>query len=158
MTTQPPGNGCRSWPLTHRTVALDRGQDGSVSLLLVVAVLAMLIAVGLVVDGGQKLRATQRADDAAAEAARAAVLTVQPGATVRGLTPRVDTSAAIRAAQGYLTAAGVTGSAYVTAGRVTVTTSVDFLPSVLSLIGLRRQTVTGQATARLARGVSTEQP
>lgn len=128
------------------------------SLLLVVAVLAMLIAVGLVVDGGQKLRATQRADDAAAEAARAAVLTVQPGATVRGLTPRVDSAAAVRAAQADLTAGGVTGSAHITAGRVTVTTSVSFLPSVLSLIGLGRQTIAGRATARLARGVSTEQP
>lgn len=128
------------------------------SLLLVVAVLALLIAVGLVVDGGQKLRATQRADDAAAEAARAAALTVQPSATVRGRTPQVDSAAAVRAAQNYLAAAGVTGSAQVTARRVTVTTAVSFLPAVLSLIGLGRQTVTGQATARLARGLSSEQP
>jgi Flp pilus assembly protein TadG len=159
MTTRHPGSSSgRSRPLQVRAADGSGGENGSVSLLLVVAVLAMLIAVGLVVDGGQKLRATQRADNAAAEAARAAVLTVQPGATVRGLTPRVDTAAAIRAAQDYLTAAGVTGSTHVTAGRVTVTTSVSFLPSVLSLIGLGQQIVTGQATARLARGVSTEQP
>ena len=134
------------------------GQHGSVSLLLVVAVLALLIAVGLVVDGGAKLRSTQRADDAAAEAARAAVLSVQPGSTVRGLRPQVDTAAAVRAAQAYLSTAGVTGSASVTDGRVRVWTSVSFTPSVLSLIGLGTQSVTGQADARLARGVATEQP
>jgi hypothetical protein len=146
--------------LPHR---LDRprrqsGQDGSVSLMLVVAVLALLIAVGLVVDGGQKLRSTQRLDDAAAEAARAAVLSVQPGSTVRGLAPRTDSAAAVRAAQDYLRAAGITGSVQVSDGWVQVATTSTFTPSFLSLIGLGPQTVTGRADARLARGVDQEQP
>lgn len=134
------------------------GQGGSVSLMLVVAVLALLIAVGLVVDGGQKLRSTQRVDDAAAEAARAAVLSVQPGSTVRGLRPRTDNAAAVRAAQDYLSAAGVAGSVQVSDGRVQVATTSTFTPSFLSLIGLGPQTVTGRADARLARGVEQEQP
>jgi Flp pilus assembly protein TadG len=133
------------------------GQDGSVSLLLVVAALAMLIAVGLVVDGGQKLRATQRADDAAAEAARAAVLSVQPGSTVRGQRPQIDTAAAVQAGQNYLSAAGVAGSVDVRGGQVQVRTSTSFTPVFLSLIGLGTQTVTGRADARLARGVEQEQ-
>lgn len=133
------------------------GQDGSVSLFLVVAVLALFIAVGLVVDGGQKLRATQRADDAAAEAARAGVQSVQPGNTVRGQAPRVNTAAAISAARDYLAAAGVAGSVSVTGGRVQVSTSTSFTPSFLSLIGLGTQTVTGHADARLARGVEQEE-
>jgi Flp pilus assembly protein TadG len=128
-----------------------------VSLLLVVAVLAMFIAVGLVVDGGQKLRATQRADDAAAEAARAAVLSVQPGSTVRGQRPQIDIAAAVQAGQNYLSAAGVAGSVNVRGGRVQVRTSTSFTPAFLSLIGLGRQTVTGRADARLARGVEQEQ-
>jgi Flp pilus assembly protein TadG len=146
----------------HHRAARDcrspRLDDGSVSLLLVVAVLAMLIATGLVVDGGQKLRSTQRADDAAAEAARAAVLSVQAGSTVRGRAPSVDTAAAVRAAQDYLAAAGMTGTVSVGEGRVRVTTSTSFMPAFLSLIGLGTQTVTGQADARLARGVDREQP
>jgi Flp pilus assembly protein TadG len=144
----------------HRPWGLRQpsSQDGSVSLMLVVAVLALLIAVGLVVDGGQKLRSTQRVDDAAAEAARAGVLSVQPGSTVRGLTPRADNAAAIRAAQDYLRAAGVTGSVQVSDGQVQVATSSTFTPSFLSLIGLGPQTVTGRADARLARGVEQEQP
>ena len=134
------------------------GADGSVSLLLVVAVFGLVIAVGLVVDGGQKLRSSQRADDAAGEAARAAVLSIEPGSTVRGERPRVDQSAARDAAEAYLQRAGVSGSVTVGDGQVQVRTTSSFTPSVLSIIGLGAQTVTGQASARLVRGVEQEQP
>lgn len=128
------------------------------SLLLVVAVFGLFIAVGLVVDGGQKLRASQRVDDVASEAARAAVQSIQPGSTVRGLRPQVNASAARQAAQQYLRRAGVPGSVTITAGRVQVQTSSSFTPSFLSIIGLGTQTVTGHASARLARGTDQEQP
>ena len=134
------------------------GQAGSVSLFLVVAVLALFIAVGLVVDGGQKLRSTQRADDVAAEAARAGVQSIQPANTVRGQPAQVNPAAAISAARHYLSAAGVAGTVTVTGGRVLVSTSISFTPAFLSLIGLGSQTVTGRAEARLARGVDQEQP
>ncbi len=133
-------------------------EGGSVSLLLVVMVVALFTAVGLVVDGGQKLRTTQRADDAAAEAARAALQSVQPGATVRGRTPQVAASAAATAARNYLMAAGVDGMVTVTAGRVQVQTTIDFRPAFLSSIGLGDQSVTGRAEARLARGIEVELP
>jgi hypothetical protein len=116
-------------------------QAGSVSLFLVVAVLAVFIA-----------------DDTAAEAARAAVQSVQPASTVRGEAPRVDATAAIYAAQQYLRRAGITGTVSVIGDRVRVTTSSSFSPAFLSLIGLGTQTVAGRAEARLARGVSQEQP
>ena len=128
------------------------------SLFLVVAVLALFIAVGLVVDGGQKLRSTQRADDVAAEAARAGVQSVQPANTVRGQPAQVNPEAAISAARHYLSVAGVAGTVTVTGGRVQVSTSISFTPAFLSLIGLGTQTVTGRASARLARGVDQEQP
>jgi len=141
-----------------RLVGRPAGQDGSVSLFLVVAVLALFIAVGLVVDGGQKLRSTQRADDVAAEAARAGVQSVQPANTVRGQPAQVNPEAAISAARHYLSVAGVAGTVTVTGGRVQVSTSISFTPAFLSLIGLGTQTVTGRASARLARGVDQEQP
>ncbi len=147
--------GKRRLPTSLRPPADD---CGSVSLMLAVMVFALFIAVGLVVDGGQKLRSTQRADDAAAEAARAAVQSVQPSSTVRGLQPQINSAAAVRAAQNYLTAAGVTGSVTVTGDRVQVTTTTGFTPTFLSMIGMSTQTVGGQATARLARGVGQEQP
>ena len=133
-------------------------QAGSVSLLLIVAVFGLLIAVGLVVDGGQKLRSTQLVQDAASEAARAAVLSVQPGNTIRGQRPTVDEVAARQAAERYLQRAGVAGSVSVGDGRVQVRTASSFTPAFLSIIGLVAQTVTGQADARLARGVAQEQP
>lgn len=145
-------------PSTPRRPALRTDERGSVSLLLAVLAMAVLIAVGLVVDGGQKLRSTQRADDAAAEAARAAVQAVQPARTVRGLPPRTDPAGARSAAQAYLHAAGVTGSVSVTGQRVRVSTTLSFTPTFLSLIGLGPQTVTGQADARLVRGVDQELP
>ena len=141
-----------------RLVGRPAGQDGSVSLFLVVAVLALFIAVGLVVDGGQKLRSTQRADDVAAEAARAGVQSVQPANTVRGQPAQANPEAAISAARHYLSVAGVAGTVTVTGGRVQVSTSISFTPAFLSLIGLGTQTVTGRASARLARGVDQEQP
>ncbi len=128
------------------------------SLLLVIAVFGLLIAVGLVVDGGQKLRSSQRADDAAGEAARAAVLSIEPGNTTRGERPKVNATAARKAAEAYLQRAGVSGSVTVGDGRVQVRTTSSFTPSFLSIIGLGAQTVTGQASARLARGIDQEQP
>ena len=141
-----------------RQVRRPAGQDGSVSLFLVVAVLGLFIAVGLVVDGGQKLRSTQRADDVAAEAARAGVQSIQPANTVRGQPAQVNPEAAISAARHYLSVAGVAGTVTVTGGRVQVSTRISFTPAFLSLIGLGTQTVTGRASARLARGVDREQP
>jgi len=134
------------------------GEAGSVSLLLVIAVFGLFIAVGLVVDGGQKLRSSQRADDAASEAARAAVLSIEPGNTTRGERPKVNTTAARKAAEAYLQREGVSGSVTVGDGRVQVRTTSSFTPSFLSIIGLGAQTVTGQASARLVRGVDQEQP
>ena len=128
------------------------------SLLLVVAVFGLFIAVGVVVDGGQKLRASQRVDDVASEAARAAVLSIQPGNTVRGLRPQINQTAARQAALQYLRRAGITGTVTITAGRVQVQTSSSFTPSFLSIIGMGTQSVTGHASARLARGTDREQP
>ena len=56
---------------TRRAVPFEGDQAGSVTLFGVVAGLALLVLVGLVVDGGAKVRAVQRADAIAAEAARA---------------------------------------------------------------------------------------
>lgn len=132
--------------------------QGSVSLFLLLSAFAVFLAVGLVIDGGQKLRATQRADDDAAEAARAGLQSVQPAGVVRGQPPRVNNAAAILAAQHYLAAAGVTGTVSVNGDRIQVRTSISFTPAFLSVIGLGEQQVTGRADARLGRGLDQEQP
>ncbi len=124
----------------------------------VLIALALMLAVGLVVDGGQKLRATQRADAAAEEAARAAGQVIQAPRSVRGLTPLVDPAPAAAAAQAYLDAAGVTGTVAVDGALVTVTTTTTEPTVFLAAIGITTVTATGTAQARLVRGLTQEVP
>jgi hypothetical protein len=125
-----------------------RTDEGSISLFMVVLTIALLVAVGLVVDGGAKVRAIQRADEAAREAARAGTQALDVPAAVQGEAVSVDPAAAARAARAYLVAAGVDGSVSVSGNAVTVSTHVPFAPVFLALAGVRPSTVTGTATAR----------
>jgi hypothetical protein len=54
----------------RRAVSTDP-EAGSVTLFVAITVVGLLVLCGLVADGGVKLRATQRVDSVAAEAARA---------------------------------------------------------------------------------------
>ena len=54
------------------------------SLFVIVLAVALLAAVGLVVDGGGKIRALERADETAREAARAGTQMLEVPAAVRG--------------------------------------------------------------------------
>jgi len=85
-------------------------ERGSVTVFVSVAALALLLMAGLVVDGGAKVRAIQRADAVAAEAARAAGQAIILPAAVVGDPPRANLVASVRAAEGYLAAEGVAGS------------------------------------------------
>ncbi len=137
----------RQWP------ARTGDERGSLSLFAVVIAVALLIVVGLVVDGGGKIAALQRADGAAREAARAAGQAIDVPAAVHGERPAVDAQAAAQAARDYLVAARVQGSVSVSGTVITVTTQADYRPVFLSLIGLGDQSVTGRAEARPARAV-----
>ena len=74
---------------------------------LAITVVGLLVLIGLITDGGAKLRAAQRADQVAAEAARAAGQAIDQPALVSGGTARVDRVAAIAAASAYLDAGGL---------------------------------------------------
>lgn len=131
------------------------GDDrGSVTLFLSIAVLGLLVMAGLVVDGGAKVRAAQRADRVAAEAARAAGQAVDLTSVLAGTAIKVDTRAALAAARAYLTASGVTGSAEVSAdGRsIVVHTAASEHTVFLGLIGISELHVHGRASAVLAPG------
>lgn len=127
----------------------SRDESGSITLTLVVMVTALLAAVGLVVDGGAKLRAVQQARAAAGEAARAATQQVNVAQVQAAGTARLDTAAARRAAQATLTEAGVEGSVTVASGRVSVTATVTRPTVFLSLVGIQSLSGTGAATADL---------
>ncbi|HYT10609.1 MAG TPA: pilus assembly protein TadG-related protein [Mycobacteriales bacterium] len=117
---------------------------------------ALLLCTGLAVDGAAKLRAAGRAQQVAAEAARAAAQAVD----TRGPVLRIDPAAAARAARAYLHAAGLQGTVTVTADRtVQVTTDVTGTYLILGpLTGHTGYTVTGQATATAAVGVTRAGP
>ncbi len=127
---------------------------GAISPLIAVVALALFLMVGLAVDGGGRMRAIERADDLAAEAARTGGQSLNLPDAVRGRRDVIDPSRARQAALSYLDEAGVTGTATVSPdGRtITVIARTRYQPILLGLIGLGPWTETGTATAALVTG------
>ncbi|MBB5787204.1 hypothetical protein [Jiangella mangrovi] len=140
-----------------RRVRLD-GERGAVAIFAVVIVMALFLAIGLVVDGGGKIRAMQRANAMAAEAARTGAQAVIIDGAGAGH-PTIDFAQACQAATGYVTAAGgePTDCRRVNDTTVQVDTAITYDNVFLSLIGQPTSQATGSAQARLARGVGEEQ-
>ena len=134
-----------------------RDDRGSVTLFVLVFMVALLAAVGLVVDGAGRVQALRRADAAAAEAARTGGQALQAGPAVRGVGARLDTAKAAQAARNYLRTSDVDGTVTVLSDtRIRVRTSVTYTPVFLVFLG--DMTLTGEADARLARGLTEELP
>ncbi|WP_426592621.1 pilus assembly protein TadG-related protein [Cellulomonas sp. McL0617] len=135
-------------------------EAGSVTVFVVISVLGLLVLVGLVADGGAKLRAAQRAEGIAAEAARAGGQALDLPGTITGTGYQVDNIAAVQAAQAYLAAAGATGMVTVSQDRtrllVTVHTSAP--TAFLDLIGIDQIEATGSAQAQLVDAIPQEAP
>jgi hypothetical protein len=112
----------------------------------VAATFMAIIAVGgLVVDGGARIRAGERADLVAGEAARAASFATGPDDTSR-------TAAAAAAARAVLSRSGVTGDVTVTGpGRVAITVQA----SATGPISGRVYPVTRNAQAQVLLGIRT---
>jgi Flp pilus assembly protein TadG len=118
-----------------------------VSLFVVLLLPALIIAAGLVLDGGRQLQTRRDADGAAAAAARAAVQLTQ--AETRG--HQLDPALAAERAQGALASMGYSGSVSVDGDSVTVVVTAE----VTNLILPGAHTVTGSATVVPQRGVLT---
>jgi Flp pilus assembly protein TadG len=133
--------------------ALGR-DEGRVSVYFAIALTALIIIIGLTVDASGKFRMMQRANNIAAEAARAGGQAIDAGQAIPGGPKVVDPALAISAAQAYLTAAGATGVVEIAADRVhlTVTVTLVYHTAMLSYIGITEVTVTGRATAQLLTG------
>jgi len=135
--------------LVHR-LGPDR-ERGSLSLFFVVVVTASFVMIGLAVDGGHKAQATQRAVAIADEAARAGGNALDAAAASQSGAVQVDPTAAIAAAQAYLSAAGVNGAVTVEDGGQTLVVETTFQVQTifLSMIGIDVMTVTGVGSADL---------
>lgn len=106
----------------------------------------LLLAVGLVVDGGAQSSARARAEAVAAESARAAA-TAQAITSVQGGEQGV--AGARAAAQRVLDTRGMQGTITIAGGRVTVETWTSTPTTFLSLIGVRQLGARGSASAQL---------
>ncbi|MCC0100677.1 hypothetical protein K7B10_39185 [Streptomyces flavotricini] len=144
----------RAW--WHSRLQEDRG---GIAVYTAIVTVALLAIIGLAIDGGGKLRATERADAVAMEAARAAGQAIDPAAAVTGTAVRADPAAAQAAAQAYLARAGTQGSAAFSAdgAQLTVTVHDSYPTKFLAIAGIGSMDVTGHGSARLLYGTTQPQ-
>lgn len=132
-----------------------RDDRGKVTIFVAIMAPAWIAMLGLVIVGGGRVRAHQRADNIAAEAARTAGQAIDPDEAIRGRAKVIDPALARIAAQSYLDAVDATGTVTVNpAGtEVTVTATITYTnPSGLEFLGGATWLATGEATATLLIG------
>ncbi|MFD5572947.1 TadE/TadG family type IV pilus assembly protein [Streptomyces cadmiisoli] len=137
----------------HRTLREDRG---GVTVFVAVCVIALIGIIGVAVDGGSKMRATERADYVAGEAARAGGQAIDPAKAINGTAITVHPPDAQAAAQAYLRAADATGTVSVSGDGKTLTVVVTstYDTKFLSVVGIGSLPVTGHGKATLLHGVT----
>lgn len=132
-----------------------RRDEGSITLFVVVLVAGLLIALGLVVDGGRQLAAQRQTDAVADEAARAGAQALDRTVLRTTGAARLDEAAAAAAAHRYLADAGLDGTVDVTATTVTVHVTATHPTAVLSVIGIAQMSVHATSTAVPVPGIAT---
>jgi hypothetical protein len=132
--------------LIRRLMAARDQRGQSLSLFVLVIIGALVMTTGLVIDGGQKVTATSRAESAAAGASRA----VGNAAATQQLGGADAASAAVLAAKTYLAGQpGVDGTVSISNGVVIVTTSANEPTIFLSVIGIGSVNARGSARANI---------
>ena len=133
----------------------ERGDRGSITLMLAALGVALIALAGIVIDGGAKLRAAETADAAAQEAARAGAGMVNQSTAYSTGSFVVDQAQSIAAAKAYLAAGHFVGTVSRQGQRaIRVRVTVVQPTSVLSIIGITSMTSVGTATASLVTGVT----
>ena len=125
-------------------------ERGSTTMFMIVIVVGLLLAVGLVVDGGQKVAAQEQAQSVAEAAARAAAGSVS-GTSVSGAAPVINPNTATGAAQSYINAAGLTGTTSISGTTVTVSATASRPTIFLSALGINSLSSTKTATAEIQK-------
>ncbi|NGM12733.1 pilus assembly protein TadG-related protein [Verrucosispora sioxanthis] len=137
-----------------------RGDAGRVSIFLAVALIGVLAIIGMAFDGAGQLRTLQRAENLAAEAARAGGQAIDRATAIEGGPKRINRREARRAVRNYLTTAGASDHTVtfpVVDGEtlIRVRVEVTYDRAALGLFGFSNTvTVSGEATARALTGAS----
>ncbi|MFI2373173.1 TadE/TadG family type IV pilus assembly protein [Streptomyces sp. NPDC018833] len=128
---------------------------GSISIYAAIVLVGLIVMIGIAVDGGGKMRATERADALAQEAARAGGQELDAGDAITADRIAVDPTAARAAALDYLRQAGARGTVTVSDDGKTLTITVDgeYRTRFLPVIGVTGMSVTGHGSATLLHGV-----
>ncbi|WP_434025834.1 TadE/TadG family type IV pilus assembly protein [Streptomyces graminofaciens] len=129
---------------------------GGVTVFVAVCVMALIGIIGVAVDGGSKMRAVERADYIAGEAARAGGQAIDPAEAISGNAIVVDPQNAQAAAQAYLRSVGATGTVSVSGDGKTLTVNITstYDTKFLSVVGIGSLSVTGQGKATLLHGIT----
>lgn len=148
--TRPP----RHDSMTRRPRATGSSADrGSVTIWMITSALVMIVLAGLAVDLGGQVHQLQRANDIAAQAARAGGQAITNPA-IQGQLAAVDGARGVAAADTYLRASEVTGSARIGANSsVIVDTTGAYNTTFLSVIGISQLTVHGHAEQQTQRAL-----
>ena len=123
------------------------GEQGSVTVFVVLFALALVAAAGLVIDGGYTMAAKRQATGRAEQAARIGSDALNQASLRNGITS-VDRSRAIGVAQAYLRRVGAHGTVRVNGGAVIVRVTDHQHMAILSAVGIDQLTVHGQASSR----------
>ena len=138
----------------------DDRDRGSVTAYLLIMTVALVLLMGLVLDGGAALTAHGTAADTAQQAARAGADALDD-TSLRTTTPAgltANPAAARTAAAAVLAAAGVTGEVTVAGATVTVTARATRPTAILAIVGIGQVGGTATATAVPLHGTTTGAP
>lgn len=141
-----------------RRLAAARRDDGFSGPGWIAVGFAILAAMGMLVDGGGLLRASDRADELAHEAARSGGQMIDPAQAITGEAVVVDPDAAIAEAQRYLDEAGVSGTVTVSPDgtQLEVVVDVTYDTLMLSAFGYSTLEARGYGSATLVHHVGEE--
>jgi len=135
----------------------SRDQVGSISAFVVLLLVALMVLLGLVVDGGAALSARQSAADEAEQAARAGAGALSVEALRTG-SLQLDAGPAVKAAEAFTLVAGHPGTATVSGDVVTVQIHYRVATEVLGLVGIGSLPVSAVASATDVQGVTVGTP
>lgn len=119
--------------------------------LIVVLAAALMLIAGIVVDGDGKTQAVQQSLTVAEGAARAGT-NAATGNAVNGDAFTLSSTAAVNAANNYISASGARGEARIQGDQVVVTVQMTYTPKILGTFGIGPLPVEASAAARLVDG------